>query len=378
MELNLSYSVLTANVLSIMLILTIYFSNRRRMNDDKSMKAITRLMMITAFSNIADTVVYYIDGRSGIFFTVLMYINASWLFLANVSVGYMWVKFLTAHLNIPFSDTRKKIYQGLFCFACICLIINIFYPLVFTAYNNVYERGSAYWVFLVIAFFYIIDSVYLYLKCRQKVGTLKLFPVQVFLFPIIVGVIIQALFLEMAITWPSIAIALAGMVSALKNEVIFTDCLTGLYNRVYLEFLQQQIYKKKDAWLSGVMADLNGFKQINDNYGHSAGDAALIVASNLLNATFGAYGVVTRYAGDEFVILLNTTDKDLVCKLIDNANKAFEEVNHLHKKPYQLSVAMGYAVVDLNKQTIDEFINRIDGEMYKNKLMYYKEKCLTP
>ena len=45
------------------------------------------------------------------------------------------------------------------------------------------------------------------------------------------------------------------------------------------------------------MIDLNGFKQINDNYGHSEGDAALMIAADVLRKSFSEYGVVTRYAG---------------------------------------------------------------------------------
>lgn len=54
-------------------------------------------------------------------------------------------------------------------------------------------------------------------------GTLKLFPVQAFLTPVVIGVIVQSLFIEMAITWTSIAIAIAGVMTALKNEMIFKE-----------------------------------------------------------------------------------------------------------------------------------------------------------
>lgn len=180
---------------------------------------------------------------------------------------------------------KKKIYLtgGLLG---ILLIINIFYPLVFTNKNGIYQRGPAYNVFLIFAIFYILDSLHLYGKCRKKIGTLKLFPVQVFLIPIVLGVIIQACFIEIAITWTSIAIAIAGIMTALKNEIIFWEHLTGLYNRVYLEFLQKQAFKKTNTWVSGIMIDLNSFKEINDKYGHSEGDTALIIVSELLQKSF--------------------------------------------------------------------------------------------
>lgn len=374
MNTNLSFSVLTANVISLLLLGTLYFSNRQRMENDKDMRIVLRMMIITALSNVADCCVFYFNGNSGLFFKVLVFLSGTWIFLGNVLIGYTWSQFIMIHMNIPFTDIRRKVYRAGGLSACILLIINIFYPLVFSVQDGVYQRGPAYSVFLLFAVLYILDGLSLYIRCRKKTGTLKLFPIQVFLIPIVIGVVVQALWVEIAITWTSIAIAIAGVMTALKNEIIFQDSLTGLYNRMYLEFLQKQAYKKKDAWVSGIMIDLNGFKQINDNYGHSEGDAALIIAADLLRKSFGEYGVVTRYAGDEFVVMLNTTDEQLVRSLIDGAKKNFEEENNINKKPYQLSASMGYAISDLRVESMDDFMNRIDSQMYKDKLAYYETK----
>lgn len=374
MNTNLSFSVLTANVISLLLLGTLYFSNRQRMDYDKDMRIVLRMMMITAISNVADCCVYYFNGNSGMFLKLLVFLSGTWIFLGNVLIGYTWSQFIVTHMNIPVTDTRKKIYWIGGLIACVLLIVNIFYPLVFSVREGIYQRGPMYSVFLLFAVLYILDSIYLYVICRKKVGTLKLFPIQVFLLPVIIGVVVQAFFMELATTWTSIAVAIAGVMTALKNEIIFQDSLTGLYNRMYLEFLQKQAYKKKNAWVSGIMIDLNSFKQINDNYGHSEGDAALIIASDLLRKSFGEYGVVTRYAGDEFVVMLNTTDEQLVRSLIAGAKKNFEEENNINKKPYQLSASMGYAISDLRVETMDDFMNRIDSQMYKDKLAYYEAK----
>ena len=64
-----------------------------------------------------------------------------------------------------------------------------------------YQRGFAYIIFLLFAAFYILDSLYLYVKrVKKKNGSLKLFPVHIFLIPVILGVVIQAFFVEIAIT----------------------------------------------------------------------------------------------------------------------------------------------------------------------------------
>lgn len=372
MDMNLSFSVLTANIISILLIGTLYLANRQKAEYDRDMRLLQQMMVTIGIANISDCCVYYLAGSSNIVIKVLVFLSGSGLFLGNVMIGYLWAKFIMVHMNIPFSDIRRNIYRTIGLISIVLLVINIFYPLVFSMSDGRYQRGFAYIIFLIFAAFYILDSLYLYVKRVKKNGSLKLFPVHIFLIPVILGVVIQAFFIEIAITWTSIAISVAGIMTALKNEIIFTDCLTGLYNRVYLEFLHKRACNKKDCWVSGIMIDLNGFKQINDNYGHAEGDLALCIVADLLRKSFSEYGVVTRYAGDEFVIMLNTTDDQLIQKIIKSAKKNFVIENEKSDKPYQLSASMGYAITNLSNETIDDFMNRIDEQMYQDKMKYYE------
>lgn len=372
MDMNLSFSVLTANIISILLIGTLYLANRQKAEYNRDMRLLQQMMVTIGIANISDCCVYYLTGSSNIVIKVLVFLSGSGLFLGNVMIGYLWAKFIMVHMNIPFSDIRRNIYRTIGLISIVLLVINIFYPLVFSVSDGRYQRGFAYIIFLIFAAFYILDSLYLYVKRVKKNGSLKLFPVHIFLIPVILGVVIQAFFVEIAITWTSIAISVAGIMTALKNEIIFTDCLTGLYNRVYLEFLHKRACNKKDCWVSGIMIDLNGFKQINDNYGHAEGDLALCIVADLLRKSFSEYGVVTRYAGDEFVIMLNTTDDQLIQKIIKSAKKNFVTENEKNDKPYQLSASMGYAITNLSNEIIDDFMNRIDEQMYQDKMKYYE------
>ena len=372
MDMNLSLSVLTANIISILLIGTLYLANRQKAEYDRDMRLLQQMMVTIGIANISDCCVYYLAGSSNIVIKVLVFLSGSGLFLGNVMIGYLWAKFIMVHMNIPFSDIRRNIYRTIGLISIVLLVINIFYPLVFSVSDGRYQRGFAYIIFLIFAAFYILDSLYLYVKRVKKNGSLKLFPVHIFLIPVILGVVIQAFFVEISITWTSIAISVAGIMTALKIEIIFTDCLTGLYNRVYLEFLHKRACNKKDCWVSGIMIDLNGFKQINDNYGHAEGDLALCIVADLLRKSFSEYGVVTRYAGDEFVIMLNTTDDQLIQKIIKSAKKNFVTENEKNDKPYQLSASMGYAITNLSNETIDDFMNRIDEQMYQDKMKYYE------
>lgn len=70
--------------------------------------------------------------------------------------------------------------------------------------------------------------------------------------------------------------------------------------------------------------------------------------------------------------MLNTTDEQFIPELIARAKQNFEEENKTNDKPYRLSASMGYGISNLSTETIADFMNRIDKQMYQDKLAYYE------
>lgn len=85
---NLSFSVFTANIVSLLLLGTLYLSNRQRMSHDRDIRIVARMMAITAVSNVADCCVFYLDGSAGTVLRIVVFLSGSWLFLGNVLIGY--------------------------------------------------------------------------------------------------------------------------------------------------------------------------------------------------------------------------------------------------------------------------------------------------
>ena len=129
MDMNLSFSVLTANIISILLIGTLYLANRQKSEYDRDRRLLQQMMVTIGIANISDCCVYYLAGSSNIVIKVLVFLSGSGLFLGNVMIGYLWAKFIMVHMNIQFSDIRRNIYRTIGLISIVLLVINIFYPL---------------------------------------------------------------------------------------------------------------------------------------------------------------------------------------------------------------------------------------------------------
>ena len=186
------------------------------------------------------------------------------------------------------------------------------------------------------------------------------------------GGIVQSLFYGISVVPTSIAISIAGILASLQNEMIYRDALTGVFNRAYLDYKLNKFAKRPNKQrITGLMLDLNGFKKINDDFGHSVGDEALIATTRLLQKAVGSHGLVIRYAGDEFIVLINTQDDSETKTHIDRIQRLFETYNQESKKPYKLSASIGSHKLNLKEESVDTFINTIDSRMYENKKAFY-------
>jgi diguanylate cyclase (GGDEF)-like protein len=91
------------------------------------------------------------------------------------------------------------------------------------------------------------------------------------------------------------------------EEVAATDPLTGLYNRRHFGRVLEQLFsgaRRYDTDLACVMIDLDGYKQLNDTFGHQVGDQLLVTAGKVITANLRTMDVAARYGGDEFIVLL--------------------------------------------------------------------------
>ena len=153
------------------------------------------------------------------------------------------------------------------------------------------------------------------------------------------------------------------------NEKLYTDVLTGIYNR---RFFEEEIKKMEDE--AGIaVIDLDDFKLHNDTYGHSAGDAALITTANIIKKYIRKTDILIRYGGDEFLLILPSIKKHIFedkLKLI--REKIHDAVVPKYEK-MQLSVSIGGAI--FREGNMEDAIASADRQMYIAK--NYKNMVVT-
>ena len=157
----------------------------------------------------------------------------------------------------------------------------------------------------------------------------------------------------------------------LKTTAI-TDELTGLLNRrgfFALADQQRKLVKRTKRHMSLLYVDIDGFKSINDELGHTEGDSALVDTANILKSTFRESDIIARIGGDEFAVLLTEqSGSDVGNVIVGNLRDKIEEFNAHGGREYELSYSLGIASYD-NEQhrSIDELLMRADDLMYKDK-----------
>jgi diguanylate cyclase (GGDEF)-like protein/PAS domain S-box-containing protein len=148
------------------------------------------------------------------------------------------------------------------------------------------------------------------------------------------------------------------------EKLSYKDALTGLNNRAYLNKQLQDLINKANTPIGVVVCDLDNLKYINDNFGHSAGDAMLIAVSSFFSNYFGKNFSIIRAGGDEFITLLPDVSAEEFKSIYTEMLRALEEYNKSNNTNIQLSSGCAYS---LSSNNILELLSLADKNMYKNK-----------
>lgn len=155
------------------------------------------------------------------------------------------------------------------------------------------------------------------------------------------------------------------------RRMSLVDELTGLLNRRGFHSLALQhikIAQRAERELILFFADLDGLKQINDNFGHTEGDSALKTVASIMKSTLRSSDLIARFGGDEFTILAIDAPQHNAETILARLNYKLEKSN-LNNQQYQLALSIGVAKFDPQNgaNDIDKMLVQADQALYEEK-----------
>ena len=174
--------------------------------------------------------------------------------------------------------------------------------------------------------------------------------------------------------------AVVNLSVSLKNTLLYLqmqdmarrDGLTGIYNRAYFNEIFYNISMKaadENGYLSVAMLDIDKFKNVNDTYGHLAGDAVIKMVANVVNSFAKKYkGVACRYGGEEFLLILPNKNVEDAYNIVIEMHDTIK-AGEVEFEQYKIHVnsSIGIASFPETAKTVHELLSRSDEAMYYGK-----------
>ena len=293
-----------------------------------------------------------------LYFLSLNLTSVLWMLYAETCLGARWL--------------HKKSLFWLAMVPALLLQLITLGGLVFHISPEGYHRGPLHWFQVTVAYGYIaipaLKAFILSTKRRYYAQRAEFRVLASFVaFPL--------LFSLLQLFWggnaPMLCVGITLSIILLyqnrQSRLISRDPLTGLNNRTQMiQFLSEHI-KSHDKTLYLMIMDADRFKSINDTYGHTAGDRALVQVASALKKAVPPRFLIARYGGDEFIVAGEADNEEEILRLRDHIAQTLAAENAASGEPWPLSLSIGYAAYSDEMNTIPDLIEAADRELYKVK-----------
>lgn len=168
------------------------------------------------------------------------------------------------------------------------------------------------------------------------------------------------------------------------KEKLLKDCLTGAYSRYYFNLRiaeELERYRRNGTLFSIAFLDLDHYKNINDQYGHQAGDHALKGLVSHISGNIRGCDSIFRYGGEEFVVLMPDTTEEKAYTVIDRLRQGFcDEPVSVDDMPLSVTFSAGIKQVRDKDESVEQLISDADKAMYcakrcgRNKVVVYSNE----
>lgn len=154
------------------------------------------------------------------------------------------------------------------------------------------------------------------------------------------------------------------------KKLVMYDKLTGVFNRAYFEEIIDDFFDRFPLPAVLAMGDINGLKLINDTFGHKQGDELLITAVEIMKRSVKENNILTRWGGDEFIIIMPQTSLLEAEKIVENVK---ENCREFQSNTIPIDISLGLSLIENRDHTIEEILKQAEEKMYSSKLNESKQ-----
>jgi len=368
---------LVANVVinsySILILFVMYFhSSKNPYKMSLQHRLYMNLLKLTVIMLITDTLGRF-DGNLYAIYPLLNKVGNFVVFALQPIIPVTWVMY--AHFNIFQDEERTLMLRKPLAFIVLANFILVIANQVTGWYytidaTNIYYRGPYYFVSVFWTISLVIVAFIMILKNRDKVEKRHYNSLLFFAIPPVISIFLQIHIYGISFMLNAIVLSLLIILLNIQNQSMYTDYLTGVYNRKWLDFAINNRISRSNARASfaAILIDLDDFKSINDTYGHDVGDKVLQDITKVLKNCLGFEALLARYGGDEFYILINSGDAKVVQETIEQLRGCMKTYNETNEQGFNISISVGSIVYDpTSNWSVSDFQKKVDELLYLNK-----------
>ena len=299
-------------------------------------------------------------------------------FMSTAMMCFFWFLYFEYLQETALVKKKSTVYMSssVIWLMVVLLVANLYGKFLFYVDNEgIYHRGPLFILTYILSYCYIVFAFGRVLFNIIKDNGNNRFLILLAFFPVAPGLsgILQFIYPRLPAACVTMSITTLILYLAWIDQLISLDPLTGLNNRKQLVHTYESWAKNhgENERICLYLIDANHFKQINDTFGHLQGDKALVIISEALKSACKRHSkniVISRYGGDEFVILVILDEEDSDPELKDKINNRLAEICKRENVPFELTVSIGFAYADRN-ETLKELIEDADEAMYAEKMI---------
>ena len=336
------------------------------------------ILIVAMVEQLMDAGQWLLDGANFPGVYVLQMLCYTLGYAVAPAITCLWAMYCDLRVNSDERGLKRRapLYAIPMVLNTALLIANLFTPLVFRIdVAHVYHRGSFFLVYMILMYMYGVVSLLLVIrKALNTTSSLERTEFRymaLFIIPPLIGGALQWMYYGLSLIWVCAVISISLVYINVLNRQISTDPLTGLNNRRKLNrYLDLKIHSAEaDQAMFLMMLDADGFKSINDIFGHSVGDRALVAIAEILKTLCQNRDCfLARLGGDEFVVLGRERDSTNPEALAQQLEDRVTEYNATTAEPFRLSLSVGWTrFTSQQANTADMLLSIADRNMYRVK-----------